>query len=129
MNDTKATLSVYKALIELLQNMDKKEQENFTYITKRSESKMWYFVRENYMNKVSIIDTDTFVDRLIGQIKKTHIPSKIQETNESKKTDTKLKNIFKSFSDFEVRENQLQMSEIVQKTLNNGEKTLIEAPT
>jgi len=120
-------VAVYKYLIELLQSVSQEQKKIFSYITKKSRQAHWYFIQENYLEKTEI-DFEEFEKILLDQIS-LHLPIAKKREKKEFSHSKNIQDIYGQFANFEERENQKKMIDIVKESLDTGKKIAIEAPT
>jgi predicted DnaQ family exonuclease/DinG family helicase len=125
-NDARATLYVYRALIEKMKQLSFFQKTIFWYVTQKSISKIWNFLEETYEIKQTV--SEALFAKEFFKITSWE-DEKYDEKPSFSSGKESLESIFASFSAFESRPNQQEMSHIVQKNFHTGWKIAIEAPT
>ncbi len=128
LNDTIATINLFKILIWKIQKLTKTKKEILDFILSKTSSSSWKFIRDKYINITnSKIKKDIFIKRILKIIWKYKQLKRAEE--EKVNTKLKFKDIIWQIKGLESRHNQTKMSILVEKALNKGEKIVIEAPT
>ena len=123
-NDARATLQVYRILIEKLQHLSFLKKTIFSYVTGYSSSKVWNYFWEKYKIWEKVSEESFF------QVFFSSLPKEQRDEEETfYENKQSIEDIFTSFPHFEIRPNQQEMSLAVQKNLREWGKVLIEAPT
>ncbi len=126
--DTKATIELFRFLVDKMKKMSKLKWDFLDYIANNSENNSYKYVYNNILNQKSIIKSDeNLLKKLLkifnkkGNFIKREINSELNIWN--------LSEFVWNQKDLELRENQAIMSELVWNALFKEEKIAIEAPT
>lgn len=127
-NDTIATVKVFENIIKKIKDFSSEKKQVLNYIFSRSNQKEFKYYKTLLWFEENIL-WDDFINILLKQvwIFKEQELEKANDENDIFQKD--LENIFKSFWNFEIRDNQLNMSKMVENTLKNNKRSIIEAPT
>lgn len=129
-DDTLATLQVFKKLIHILQDLgDRETKIVWDYFTLCQDIGV-HTIRDEYLSKPSeTLISQGIADIYMKILKKKH--SKIQDISDKNISgDTPdIDDFLQQVPDFETRESQKIMLDKVDTTLAKGGKTVIEAPT
>ncbi len=128
LNDTLATIELFKILVDKIKNMSTRQKVFYEYIATKSEIKNLFFVYNDILNiENKIISPQDCLKELLKSIPENK--NKIKRNIDS---EIKIKNIedfIKNNPDLELRENQAIMSNYITKCFEKEEKIVIEAPT
>ncbi len=127
LNDTIATKKVFEKFITQIHKLSKEKKEVLKFIFSKSKQKEIIWLK-NYIfwDEEFFWDSD-FIKLILKKIKKYKKFDEVEILDDLNiNFDEKY---FEKFKNFELRENQKKMSEIVWKTLENWKKVVIEAPT
>ena len=126
LNDVIATIEVFKNITFKFRELDFTQKKLLNYIFSVSNHKSFGFYRDYFEFPKEIITSEDFVKDILSIIKK-YDSNKVLKVFDTKIDE--VKDIFDKLPDFEVRENQLSMSKIIDETLKTWKKSVIEAPT
>ncbi len=125
--DTYATVDVFVALIEKLQSAWEQQLQIIRFIADRYKNPQLNYYLKTYLKNTKKLSQEKLVESLMKTIWENqevlHTPTEIK----NKSSD--IQQIFESLEDFESRENQQKMAQIVFDTLTGSKKSVIEAPT
>jgi predicted DnaQ family exonuclease/DinG family helicase len=127
MDDTLATVKIFEKLKSSFKDLNQEKKELINFIFTKSTHKSFKKYLEIFDIESKILPEEEFI-KIIKKIVKKITPEKIKKIS-NKNVSFWFKEAFNSFSNFEVRENQLLMSENVDDSLKNNKKVVIEAPT
>ena len=127
MDDTLATIEIFKKIKESFKKLSIEKKELINFIFTQSSHKSFKKYIEIFDIETDIIKEEEFIKIIKKTIKKLDFEN-IKKISD-KSINISIKEAFESFSNFETRENQLQMSLSVDETLKNNKKLVIEAPT
>lgn len=127
MADTLATVKIFEQAKKAFKRLSITKKELINFIFTKSSHKSFKKYIEIFDIESDIISESDF----IKYIKKASgiLKSEDIKMPTNPQVETNLEKIFTSFSNFEVRNNQLLMSQKFLETLFDNKKTLIEAPT
>lgn len=127
-NDVKATISLFKELINKFNNLNSKNKKLIKFLFNKSDDLRIRFLDEfMYSEDEKTIDFSEFENIILDYVWEK---KQIREIIIDKKIDLKnVNNLYKKLWNVEKRENQEKMTSIVLDTIKKGEKSVIEAPT
>lgn len=128
LNDTIATAKLFEALIKKVKKLPKNKIKLLNFILSKTQAQSWKFIKDKYLDKkIEKHTQDTFIKSMLKVVKKY---KKIEiEEKQTINKEKDFKKIITKIDWLEFRENQIEMSKIVNKALNKWEKVAIEAPT
>lgn len=128
LNDTIATIKLFKILVDKMKNMSLKKKVYFDYIANISSDKNLKFVyNEILLNSTKLITSEDFVKEFLKSF-----PNKNKFLKRNIDSDIKIswiEDFIKDNEKLELRENQAKMSNYVRESFEKEEKIVIEAPT
>lgn len=128
LDDTKATKDLFMILAKEFDKLPKYKKEVISFVFDKSDERSVNFLRK-YLD-LPKVDTETFEKKLskaFDPYKKEAVTLDVElPFNKDNYFNT---DYFKDIENFEVRENQKLMWELVWGALDNNKKLLIEAPT
>jgi hypothetical protein len=127
MDDTLATIEIFKKIKDTFKKLTIEKKELINHIFTKSSHKSFKKYIEIFDIETDIIKEEEFIKIIKKTIKKLDFENIKQISNPE--INTNLEDAFNSFSNFEVRENQLLMSKKIDESLKNNKKLVIEAPT
>ncbi|MDD3646401.1 MAG: helicase C-terminal domain-containing protein [Candidatus Gracilibacteria bacterium] len=128
LNDTIATLKLFKLIIDKTKDLNEQDKKIFSYILSKSEDSGFRFILDNYVDKKEKnIDKTKFLKLFFS-----NFPDKKEYIQLMEDKDIKIKDfrqIMSKIENIEPRENQEIMYNEVLSSLDNNKKLAIEAPT
>ena len=128
LNDTLATVKLFKFLVDRMKNMSTKEKVFFDYIANISQEKNFKFVYNEILEiKTQLITPTDFIKEVLKSF-----PDKNRNLTRKIDSEIEIKNIEDFINDnkeLELRENQAKMSDYITECFEKEEKIVIEAPT
>lgn len=126
-DDTKATVELFDYLIKKLSNISYEQQKILKYFVKYINNPEFRFYLEHYFPAIESYTEDELIDYILSTISTSKKPFKIEQKYDI--SEQKIDNIFWKNDDFEIRENQKKMIDIVNNTFSQNKKIVLEAPT
>ena len=128
LNDTIATVKLFKILVDKIKKMSTRQKLFFEYIANLSDFENLEFVYNLvYNEKIKNIDSNNFLKELLKKLSSEKNNTKIQINSEIKMSS--IDDFIKEKSELELRENQSLMSKFIKESFEKEEKIVIEAPT
>jgi len=128
-NDVEANIKLFEYQVNQIKKLKKEKKEILKYILQKSEDKWLNFLAINYLfDNIVNIDKTIFLKYFIKFFKKIPLNKDKDEWQLDEK-DFNFDKIIDNIDKLELRENQLKMSNIVNESLNENKKVVIEAPT
>lgn len=126
-DDTLATLKLFEKLLLEVQKLSSQKKQVLSYIfSKSNDSTLIYLKDLLLLNSFDISDDE--VSKILLKSIKSYKPLKDISINEDIDVSFS-EDIFKNFKNFELRDNQIKMSELISDSLIKDKKIVIEAPT
>jgi predicted DnaQ family exonuclease/DinG family helicase len=128
LNDTLATIKLFKHLLDIMKNMSSKKNIFIDYICNVSEDKNLKFVyNEILWKKTNLITSGDFLKEFL---KILPIKSSLLKRNiDSEVNISGIEDFIQNNEELELRENQAKMSNYIKESFDKEEKIVIEAPT
>ncbi len=128
LNDTEATVKLFKKLINKLKKLPNNKKEILKYIISKTTDNSWKFINDKYLDKdINKIKKDIFIKKILKIVWKWE---KIEDEDEKVEIkESNFKEVLSNIWNLEIRENQVKMSKLVDKALKKSWKIAIEAPT
>jgi len=127
-NNVELIVELFKFEIIKLNNLEKKKKELLLYIFSKSLDNWFNYIYINFLSDIDNIDKTIFLKYIIWLFKKEDGKARIINDDENKKN-IDFEYIIDNIKDLEIRKNQIIMSNIIKKSLDNNLKWVIEAPT
>ncbi|MDP5038890.1 MAG: exonuclease domain-containing protein, partial [Candidatus Gracilibacteria bacterium] len=125
-NDVLGTIKLFEKLTSDFKKLPNENKVLLNYIFSNSNDKSFGFYKDLFEFDKIIITQEEFIKIILKKIKKY---KKIQRITNEEKIKLSIEDIFKNLPNFEIRENQLNMANLVDDSFKNNKKILIEAPT
>ncbi len=128
LNDTMATVKLFEKFINIIKKFSKEKKDVLKFIFSKTNDKSINFLK-NYLFKEeqNFIWESDFIKIILKKVKKYKKFDEVEIKEELKVNF--LEEHFSKFENFELRENQKKMAEIVWESLEKAKKSVIEAPT
>ena len=128
LNDTLATIKLFKFLVDKMKKMSTKQNIFFEYIANILEDKNLKFVYNEILNNnTKLITASDFIKEFLKIFPENKKPLKRNINSEIEIT--WIEDFIKSNKELELRDNQAKMSNYVRQSFEKEEKIVIEAPT
>ncbi|NDK10068.1 DEAD/DEAH box helicase [Candidatus Gracilibacteria bacterium] len=127
LDDTLATAELFRKLIAKLQSSSYEYGEYLYYFLDQCGESGIKILKDLYLQKPEfVLSSEEFVEKYIKDL--SNNIHDIQDISMSKVNEN-LSDFLEKIPNFELRDSQKSMLDTVDKTLSNGKKSLIEAPT
>lgn len=128
LNDTKASIELFKKLVWRISEMSFEKKQILHYILNKSSDGGMRFLSEKYVDIDDALDSEeSFIKKIESLLPKREKYKKIKTKKDSKDFD--FKDTIGKQKNIEVRENQNIMADIVYNTIEEQKFSAIEAPT
>lgn len=128
LNDTKATISLFQALLKEFDKLDENKKRLISFFFFNSNNSNIKYLKNLLFKDVYDMKFEDFVILQLDKIKKNNF-KKIFSPIKDELINQEIESYFDKIPDFEQRESQIKMALNIYDNLNNGKKTVIEAPT
>ncbi|NDK08837.1 DEAD/DEAH box helicase, partial [Candidatus Gracilibacteria bacterium] len=128
LNDTKATISLFQALFKEFDKLDENKKRLISFFFFNSNDANIKYLKNLLFKDVYDMKFEDFVILQLDKIKKNNF-KKIFSPIKDELINQEIESYFDKIPDFEQRESQIKMALNIYDNLNNGKKTVIEAPT
>lgn len=125
-NDVLWTIKLFEKLTVAFRSLSKDNKDLINYIFSNSNEKSFLYYKNFFEFDKIIITPEDFIKRILKYIKKYEKVSRILS---EEKINLNIEEVFSKLPNFEIRENQLNMSKLVDNSFKENKKILIEAPT
>ncbi|MDQ7022316.1 MAG: exonuclease domain-containing protein [Candidatus Gracilibacteria bacterium] len=128
LNDTLATVKLFKILVDKIEKMSSRQRMFFEYIASVSEINNLNFVYSDILGlEKSNTDPQIFLKELLKSFPENR--KNIRRNIDSEIKISGIEDFIKNNPELELRENQALMSNYIKETFDKEEKIVIEAPT
>lgn len=125
-NDVLWTIELFRKITLEFKKLSDDNKDLLNYIFSNSNDKSFMFYKDFFEFDRITIQKEDFIKKVLKEVKKH---KKIQRINSEEKIELSIEEIFKTLPNFEVRENQLNMANLVNLTFLENKKMVLEAPT
>ena len=128
LNDTLATVKLFKILVDKIKNMSTLQKIFFEYIANKSDiNNLWFVYNDILWFENKNISGQDFLKELLKKLPTNK--NSIKRNIDSEISLSDIEDFIKNNPELELRENQALMSKYISETFENEEKIVIEAPT